>query len=401
MLERLGEKSLLTLHIAMAAVLLTGLAVSWMGRQGVMGPAGVPLAADLLKHHTAGRMVTEGRSGELYSGGHLGRRVHEACTGKEAEASAGGYDFVYPPLVAAVASWAAGLPYLAWALGFQGLLVLLHGVTWVLLVRAGLKPDLCAWAAWWGLPVFHYNLIIGQNGGLSLAIMAGSVLLLARGWPWAAGLVAACVAYKPQLAPLLVVFMVLAGQWRWAAGMAVGSAVWGLFSLALMGWDAHAAWLDALRRMSSGQHQVFLDLNPSVPGFLGAWGGRVLQGGASLAGLVVLAWNARSWRKRPDPGRILVAGLAGLAVWSPYMMYYDMLLAAPLALAAGRGRGWRAKAGALMFWSAALLSVNFLGCSANPATPLLLVWWCLAAWPERDVGETDARLNGSGSARRA
>jgi hypothetical protein len=366
-----------------------------------MGPAGVPLAADLLKHHVAGQMVAEGRSGELYAGGHLGRRVHQAGTGIEVAPSAGGYDFVYPPLVAAVASLGVGLPYLTWALGFQVILVLLHGVAWVLLVRAGVKPDLGAWAAWWGMPVFYYNLIIGQNGGVSLAIMAGSVLLLARGWPWAAGLVASCVAYKPQLAPLLVVFMALAGQWRWAVAMAAGSAVWGLLSLALMGWDAHLAWLDALRRMSSGQHQVFLDLNPSVPGFLGAWGGRVLQGGASLVGLGVLACNAWSWRGRSDPGRILLTGLAGLAVWSPYMMYYDMLLAAPLALAAGQGRGWRAKASTLLFWLAALLSINFLGCSANPATPLLLWWWCLVAWPERDGCERGTDLNKAGTFRPA
>jgi len=376
-------KMLLVIQLAVAGVFLTGLVVNWIGREGIKSPVGVALAGDLLKHQGAGVFVQEGRMLDLYQGGQLGGWVYEQTEGKPVPPGLEGYDYVYPPWVAAVAAWGAGWPYLAWALGLQVLLLAAHGLAYLWMRGCGAVLDVRAWAAWWGLPLVYYNIIIGQNGGLSLMIFAGSGLLLVRGYPVAAGLLAACTAYKPQLAPLLVLFMAAAGQWRFAAGLAAGAALWAGAGILAVGWEAHAAWLGAVRRMSSGELPVMLELNPSLPGFAGAWGGRAAQGLASLAGAGILACAGWRLRQEPFPARMLWAGLAGLCVWSPYVMYYDLLLAAPMWLIVSREGGWRAKAGGVLFWLGALLSVNPVQAAANPGTPFLLAWWVLAVWPRR------------------
>lgn len=384
MLRGWTKKLLLVIQLSVAGLFLTGLVVCWVGREGIKSPAGVPLAADLLKHLGAGVFVSEGRMLDLYRDSHLARWVHEAVEGEPAPSGAQGYDYVYPPWVAVVAAWGAGWPYLVWALGAQVLLVGAHAVAYVWMRGSGVVLDVRAWAAWWGLPLVYYNVIIGQNGGLSLMIFAGSGLLLARGFPLAAGLLAACTAYKPQLAPLLILFMAAAGQWRFAGGLAAGAAIWAGAGMLAAGWEAHALWLDAVRRMSSGEHPVMLELNPSVPGFVGVWGGRGVQGLVSLAGAVVLAWAGWRQRHEKDSARVLWAALAGLCVWAPYVMYYDLLLAAPMWLVQVREGGWRAQAGGVLFWLGALLSVNSVQAVANPGTPLLLAWWVLAVWSREE-----------------
>lgn len=389
--DRFLPRLLVALNAALAAILLTGLLATWSGRTGIVSPTGVPLAADLIKHYGAGQLTAAGRTGDLYHGGHLGDWLFQVWHGRTNTGSES-FDYVYPPFVAGIASWMASAPYLAWAAGFQILLVALHLGTWPWLRRSGMEGGGLFWALWLSLPVFHYNLSIGQNGGISLWILAGSALLLQRGFPVAAGLVAACLAYKPQLAPPLALFMILAGQWRFAIAAAAGSAAWAALSVAWMGWDLHQQWLETLRAMSDGTHQVLWEYNSSVPGFLGAWAGPGLRGAGTVLGLGVMAWTA--WRcrhalQKAGPAPTLFAAMAASAVWSPYMLYYDLLLAAPWWLWSLKESGLRSRAAGILFWLAVLVSVNPTGLPFNPATPLLVAWWGLtlprtAQYPRTD-----------------
>lgn len=373
----------------MAALFLAGVIFSWQARQGLLNPAGVPLAGDLIKHRGAGVFVREGRENDLYHGSKLAQWVHRQWYGKDAPGLKA-YDYVYPPLVAGVASLGADIPYLVWAGAAQLFLVAAHAGTYLLLRRCGLGGDVRLWAWWLGIPVVYYNLIIGQNSGLSLLILTSAALLLQHGRVLTAAVVAAGVAYKPQLLPPLFLFMCCAGQWRFALALTGASLAWGLAGLTTMGWDLHLQWLDALRRMSTGEHPVMLDLNPSVPGALGAGFGRSVQGLATLVGIGVVAWA--SWRARQltRPSDQLFAAMAALCVWSPYMMHYDLLLAAPWWLVQlGRSeRSWKHTAAAVCFWIAALLSINPLGSTLNPATPFLLTWWLWVTWKTNPVPAT-------------
>lgn len=356
---------------------LFGWVTNWTGREGIIGGSGVPLAGDLLNHWVAGRMVAEGRVLEIYRDSGLGREVWRVWRGGEAPRLAP-YDYVYPPLAAGLASLASGLPYLGWAMGMQVLLLLCHGLVYALLRQAGLARggwEEVVW--WWGLPVMYHNLLIGQNAGLSLLFMAGAMVLQARGCPVLGGLVAAGVCYKPQVLVPVALVMAAAGRGRFLAGMLLGGVGAYAVALAWLGADAHAAWLDAVRRMASGSHPVMGYYNASLPAWVGAVGGMDAQRLAALIGfgvMVALGWWLRGVR---DDARLLAIALATGCMASPYVMFYDWLLAAPAWMLGTGGESGAGRWGRVLFWWGTLIAVNPQHWAANPGTPLLLAWWVL------------------------
>jgi hypothetical protein len=64
-------------------------------------------------------------------------------------------------------------------------------------------------------PAVMINLVSGQNGAFSAAILAGGLMLLDRR-PVLAGLLLGLLCYKPQLAVLVQVALVASGRWRTA-----------------------------------------------------------------------------------------------------------------------------------------------------------------------------------------
>jgi hypothetical protein len=89
------------------------------------------------------------------------------------------------------------------------------------------------------------NLVFGQNGFLTAALLVGGIRW-APSWPVAGGILLGLLAYKPQFGFLVVIALVSARLWRTAlvAGFTVVAAV--MASLFAFGLESWTAWVSAM-----------------------------------------------------------------------------------------------------------------------------------------------------------
>ena len=204
-------------------------------------------------------------------------------------------------------------------------------------------------------PATAVNLLYGQNGFLTAALMVGGIRL-APSWPFAGGVLLGLLAYKPQFGLLLVIALIAAGLWRTALAAAFTVLTMVVASLFAFGEEPWMAWVSAM---------------PDFVAFLDSWRAHILPimptplanahllgasdrfaeaiqfaATAAAAGAVWFAFR----RPRPDrsPSSFFPALVAGngfqaasraaiLAtasiLASPYAFIYDMtLVAAAVAL---------------------------------------------------------------------
>jgi hypothetical protein len=176
-------------------------------------------------------------------------------------------------------------------------------------------------------PVFA-AVSFGQNSLFSLALLALTFALLRRDRPFAAGLVAGLLLYKPQL--LLGVGLVwLADRrrgWRALLGLAATGAVLAGLSVWLLP-EATRAYFDSLGQIVGMQDRLALPQNYSTQGF---WMlllpghdalAQALSRGCSLLGVAVLA---AFWRRAHGEAAVPFAVAVLLTpLLSPYAMLYD------------------------------------------------------------------------------
>jgi alpha-1,2-mannosyltransferase len=272
--------------------------------------AGLPVSVDHLAFYSPARMIRQGHEGAIYDHVQLleyQRSLFPPGRWDKFEA------FRNPPFYALLYYPTAGLPYWAsaWVWNVVGLACLLLGLHWLLSGDRGQetgdskdnplgcrppvpRPLAPAKAAGWALtfmPVFA-AVSYGQNSLLSFAVLCGTYRLLAAGRPFAAGLAAGLLWFKP---PLLL-----------------GMVVWGLL-------DLRRLWPAALGVVVTGG-VLTLGTYPLLPG---AWEG-FRQTLAENAGFAAFDWwkmhNPRSfWRLLlPGTGQLATAlwlMSAGLGLW--------------------------------------------------------------------------------------
>lgn len=328
---------------------------------GRFDAAGHPLGADHVQYFVVGRLVDEGTPRLIYDEATMTRRQKEIG----GDAWKGYLPFRYPPFYAPAFVPTSRLGYLgsflAWTLVGLGCLLLagrLLGVAW----RDWLSWSFCFY------PVFA-AFSFGQNGLVTLCVLAGAQALWLRGRPTSAGLVLGLLAFKPHLALGVGLMWVFDARrdWRALAGVAATTA-----ALALAGYlaipSAYEAFFDSARGNVSMHEQGRAGLAP-LYGSQGFWQlllsarfdrlALPLEAVTSVAGLAVfyLAW--RRWRQRPAAA----FALAVLATpWlTPYSMAYDWtILLVPAVLLKGElpSERWLGLCGVL--WVAVLLSFPFV-----------------------------------------
>jgi hypothetical protein len=191
---------------------------------------------------------------------------------------------------------------------------------------------------------------------VAAALFAGVSLLEKR--PRLAGLMfGAALAMKPQ-----VVFAVVPALavWRFWPALFATIASFGVLSAAsaaLFGPDIWLRWLALVRELPA----VSLATRGVVGISLG-WG---MSGAPYVAvravGILAAAWLI--WRARRGPELAWLLGIAGGSLLcSPYLMRYEVLTLAPVAIGFLFSRSWRIVPGALLL----------LG--------FILVWWLMAAF---------------------
>jgi hypothetical protein len=177
------------------------------------------------------------------------------------------------------------------------------------------------------------NLGHGHNGFLTAALMAAALTQIDRR-PALAGILFACLAYKPQFGLLIPLVLAASGRWRvfaFAAAtvvlmaavitLAFGTEVWTAFLA-----STHFTRVVVLEQGDTGWQKI-----QSVFSVVRMWGGGVslayaVQGAVTLivAGALALLWRSRA------QFALKAAALAiGCILATPYSLDYDLMLVAP------------------------------------------------------------------------
>ncbi|HUB85858.1 MAG TPA: glycosyltransferase family 87 protein, partial [Rhizomicrobium sp.] len=190
----------------MAAVATyTGLlAIKLLHHDWIVDGRGHPWVTDFLEVWVAGLSVLKGAPAAPYDW-HLHHAAQVAVVGHP---FAGFLGWHYPPLFLFVAGALALLPYLAAFLGWVVATTALYAAAIIKIARRK-QAALFALA----LPAAFGNILVGQNGFLTVAIV-GMVLLMLEKKPLLAGFFLALLTYKPQFG-LVFPFVLLADMnWR-------------------------------------------------------------------------------------------------------------------------------------------------------------------------------------------
>ncbi len=279
------------------------------------------------------------------------------------------WPFGWLPYGAAVLTWLTVTNALAIFALYRGLKALAPNV------RPAIIPLLAFPALW-------INLGCGQNGALTLALLAGGALWLDRR-PWLAGAILGLLVIKPQLAIVLPVALLVCGRWKPLLAMGLSAlALSGLAWLAV-GATGYTAFLQASH--DATQSLVLSLVNPAQMQSLYAAlkllktpiiVAMTAQGLLSLAVLGLTAYAAR--RYRPDGFSLVALCVSATVLATPFLLDYDLAITAlPIAwlLVSGARDGrrpWEATI-ALLAALLPLLSRQIALHLAVPLAPLVLL----------------------------
>lgn len=284
--------------------------------------------------------------------GYFGRELDPNRPGDPRDQQA----FAYPLYVVFLIAPTVKLPFEEVRRGFRWILAALTVASvWMWLRALRWKPSCTTTAVILILSLSNFGAIQGlrlqQLSLLVAALIAGAVLLLARGHLFLGGMVLAVATTKPQLvAPLLACLLLWTlGNWRTRRKL-----IWGFAStmalllvgaeLLLPGWIG--SFLNALRdyrQYTGGLSSLDVLLSPSV--------GRLV----ALAVLLALAWIC--WRFRrveaesPDFVLLVALTLGATLIVIPTFASYNQVLLLPAVFALTREGKWLWQRGS---WSRAV-----------------------------------------------
>ena len=362
---------------------------------------GRPLGSDFSIIYVAGTDVLQGRAAAPYDPA----RLHEglvAMFGPDAP----WYGWHYPPFFLALAALLALMPYGLSLAVWQSASCALY----LLSIRAILSGAPPVWREnrlWLLLaaafPAVFINLGHGQNGFLTAALLAAALVQIDRR-PVLAGILFACLAYKPQFGVLIPLVLVASGRWRVFASAAVTLLLMTLAVTLALGpevWSAFFASAKVTRVIALEEGGTGWEKIQSVFSVVRMWGGGVplayaAQGAVTLSVAAALVWL---WRG-PAPFALKAAALAlGSVLATPYSIDYDLMLLAPaiafLARASlERGFAPYEKTALAALWLVPLVARNMAQLTLIPlAVPAMLVAFVLLL--QRAQTETSVRQGSS------
>ena len=328
-------RELLVVASIIASVLwgLTGFDLSSGTLRGRL--SGLPIGTDFVQFYA---MAHVGRSGryEVLASFESFRAEQQRPLPSAADTF---YPPVYPPQVALVMSPLARLSYGHAYLAWIGATLLLYGGSVALMLRRCIH--LRSWprqvaAVAVASPALWLVVMHGQVSAVALLALVGMWLALRARRPWVAGVALGLLAFKPSLFVPALILLVASGEWRMAAGASLGAVVqYGL----VIPW----AGVNALLQYVAITLELLRspDLVASNPPLMHSlrtfWTGLVPTTVASLAygvtAIVVVAHSAVAWRRISDALARTAIMSAVVALTSPHLFAYDLLILTPLLLA--------------------------------------------------------------------
>lgn len=294
---------------------------------GMLYGNGTPVGGDFINLWSAGRLVLEGRAGDIYAY----ERFMDYEVGLVG-APIGVRFWAYPPH-SLLLVWPFGL--VGYYLGLAIWSALGIGVLALGCRRFGLTAMESAIVLL--SPAAVLCIFYGQTGNLATGLLLLAMAPRGRGELRGIG-AAAALTLKPQMGLLLPLYWVLEKRWLAIAGTAAAVVALGGTGFVLFGPDVWRDYLgDTLPGLSLLERQgtgPFMAMIPSMfmalriltgDGDLALW----LHGVLVLPALALCGWKL--WRV-PDPVRRAGIVMAATALITPYLHHYDLTVIAVAAL---------------------------------------------------------------------
>jgi Glycosyltransferase family 87 len=328
----------LCLVLAVANVTLCGTA--YLSQWWVYDANGLGIPTDFINVWAAGRLVLDGLPAQAYDWD-IQKQVEVAKLGKD---FVGYFAWHYPPPFLFVASVLAQLPYQVAFIGW----VVVSFLPFLVAMRAIVGRNFGYLLAF-AIPMAFINVLVGQNGFLTAALIGGTLYLIPIR-PVLAGVCLGLLTYKPQYGLLFPIVLIAGGHWRVFISAGVTAVVLATASWLAFGIESWLAFFHWIPKFS----QTFLTEGKapwwklqSIFAMVRYFGGSEPLGWAfqwvltaSVAVVLALMWRSRV------PYTLKAAALAaGALLTTPYLFMYDMMvLAIPIAfmVRVGLKTGFRA-----------------------------------------------------------
>lgn len=290
---------------------------------GLFDEAGYPVGGDFVNIWSAGRIALEGKAYDLF---HVEQfhQDQERLFGRPLPP----FNWSYPPHLV---PWLLpfGLPdyvpsFILWSAAtfaaFAAAILVGRPRRWAILPMVLLAPG------------SFVNLMAGQNGFLTGALLIGGLRLIERNPVWA-GVLFGFLTIKPQLGLLVPVALLACGAWRAILSACATTVILVVASIVLFGtapWHSYIAETMPYQRdiLETGTG-LFTEMMPTpfmaarLTG-LGTAAGYVLNGITALISILIVAWAYR----HAAVGRDLRVAIFATATFltSPYAFNYDMTI---------------------------------------------------------------------------
>lgn len=325
--ERLRAYSLILLAVGVLAVVAL-----FATAKGLSDFQGRPLGTDFSNIYAAGKYVLEGQPEAPFDPARQHAKEREIF-GPDTPF----YGWHYPPMFLGFAALLALLPYLPALLIWQAATLAFYLAS----IRA-ILPRREVWLPALAFPAVFINIAHGHNGFLTTALIGGALVLLDRR-PVLAGILFGLLAYKPQFGVLIPLVLAVSG--RWHVFFSAGATVIALCAASYVAFGA-ATW-DAFRESMTFTRSIILEQGgtgffkiQSVFSAIRLWGGPVPLAYAAQALVVAGVALALVWQWRGNVRIELKAAalIAGCMLATPYLLDYDLMIAAPaIAFLAAHG----------------------------------------------------------------
>jgi len=332
--------ALLNVCFALAVINISFFPTAYLAHWWIYDSAGLGIPTDFVNVWAAGRLALDGQPAQAWDWG-IQKQVEVALLGRN---FTGYFAWHYPPPFLFIAALLAQFPYAVAFIGWA----LVSLVPYLAMMRAivGRSFGLLLAVA---LPMAFSNVLVGQNGFLTAALIGGTLYLMPVR-PILSGICLGLLSYKPQYGLLFPLVLIAASQWTvffTAATVTLAMAVASWLAFGTESWQAFFHWMPMFSQAFLTEGQAPWWKMQSLFALVRTFGGTeqlawifhwIFAG--SVAVVLALMWRSRVRYS------VKAAALAtGTLLTTPYLFMYDMMvLAIPVAFLVrmGLSRGFRA-----------------------------------------------------------
>jgi alpha-1,2-mannosyltransferase len=283
----------------------------------------IPLGSDFSEVWAAGAFVLDGHPEKPFDPESHFAKQRQLFGGNTAL-----FGWCYPPYFLAIAAILAVLPYLAALCVWQGVTFALYLGTMTAILRQ--RRFIVAIGLF---PAVLVNLVHGQNGFLSAALIGSALLILDRG-AIGAGILFGLLAYKPQFGLMIPLALAAGGHWRTILSAALTVAAMTAATLVVFGpqtWLAFTGSLEWTRTVVLEQGSTGFYKLESVFAAARLYGAPVPLAYAAqgLVTLTIAGVVCRIWRRQTDLRLKGAALILATLLTTPYCLDYDLMVLAP------------------------------------------------------------------------